>query len=72
MRLIVNADGGSLKAQLRRADKSGAALALIMGESELQTGTVTIKPLAGGGEQTSVEADALTDILARRLNETTT
>ena len=58
-------------AQLKRADKSGAAFALIVGESELAAGTVMLKPLAGGGEQTSVPADALTETLAQRLRRTT-
>ncbi|MGH8224877.1 MAG: histidine--tRNA ligase [Gammaproteobacteria bacterium] len=71
LRLIVNADGGSLKTQLKRADKSGAEFALILGESELAAGTVMLKPLAGGGEQTSVPADALAETLAQRLRRTT-
>ncbi len=67
LRLTVNADGGSLKAQLRRAGKSGAVYALILGEDELAADTVTIKPLAGAGEQTAVAAAALGEELVRRL-----
>jgi histidyl-tRNA synthetase len=70
LRLTVNADGGSLKAQLRRANKFGAAFALILGEAELMADTITLKPL-GGGEQVSVAANALGAELARRLADIT-
>jgi histidyl-tRNA synthetase len=45
LRLQTNLGGGGLKAQIRRADRSGAAVALILGEDELARGVVTIKPL---------------------------
>lgn len=67
LRLIVNAGGGSLKTQLRRADKSGARLALILGEAELAAGEVAIKSLHGGGEQEAVAVAALADACVRRL-----
>ncbi|MGH8160769.1 MAG: histidine--tRNA ligase [Gammaproteobacteria bacterium] len=67
LRLTVNADGGSLKAQLRRADRSGAVFALILGEDELAADTVTIKPLAGGDGQAAVAMKALGEELVRRL-----
>lgn len=63
LRLIVNADGGSLKAQMRRADKSGARFALILGEAELEAEAVTVKPLSGEGDQESVKIEALPDYL---------
>lgn len=56
LRLRMNMDGGSLKAQLRRADKSGARAALILGDAEAAAGTVVVKPLRGGGEQRAVAA----------------
>lgn len=67
LRLRVNMDGGSLKAQLRRADKSGARVALILGEAEAAAGTVVVKPLRGGGEQRAVAADAAGAALAELL-----
>ncbi|MBK1673790.1 histidine--tRNA ligase [Ectothiorhodospira shaposhnikovii] len=45
LRLLVNCGGGSIKAQLKRADRSGAAAALILGEAELAAGQVSVKPL---------------------------
>jgi histidyl-tRNA synthetase len=49
--VLVNMDGGSFKAQLKRADKSGAALALIIGDDELARGVAAIKPLRAGTGQ---------------------
>ena len=45
LRFELNLGGGNFKAQFRRADKSGAALALIVGEDELARGVVAVKPL---------------------------
>jgi histidyl-tRNA synthetase len=41
----VNLGGGNFKAQFRRADKSGARLALILGDNELERGVAAVKPL---------------------------
>jgi len=51
VRLELNAGGGNFKAQFRRADKSGAALALIVGEEELARGVVGMKPLRAASGQ---------------------
>ncbi|HUL18911.1 MAG TPA: histidine--tRNA ligase [Steroidobacteraceae bacterium] len=45
LRIELNAGGGNFKAQFRRADRSGAVLALIVGEDELARGVVGVKPL---------------------------
>ena len=45
LRLQVNLGGGSFKAQFKRADKSGAELALVLGEDELNRGVVAVKAL---------------------------
>ncbi len=47
----------SFKAQLRSANASGARVAAILGEDELASGRVAIKPLSGDGEQVSVAFD---------------
>jgi histidyl-tRNA synthetase len=44
-RIVVNLGGGNFKAQFRRADRSGAALALILGDDELARGVAALKPL---------------------------
>ena len=45
VRLHVNLGGGNFKAQFRRADKSGAPLALVLGDNELERGVAALKPL---------------------------
>jgi histidyl-tRNA synthetase len=42
---------GSMKSQFKKADASGARFALVFGADELARGTVSVKPLRGGGEQ---------------------
>jgi histidyl-tRNA synthetase len=44
-RVQLNLGGGNFKAQFRRADRSGAALALVLGDAELDKGVVGVKPL---------------------------
>lgn len=55
----VNLDNSSFKSQFKRADKSGARWAVILGENELREGTFTIKPLREDGEQVRVKLDTL-------------
>jgi histidyl-tRNA synthetase len=63
LKLIVNAGGGSLKAQLRRADRVGARVALILGEDELAAETVTVKYLREDREQQTVARSELAPLL---------
>ncbi len=58
--------GGSLKSQMKRADKSGARFALVLGERELASGDGELKPLAGG-ESVRIRLDTLGAALAARL-----
>jgi histidyl-tRNA synthetase len=64
LKIRVNCGGGSFKAQFRRADRSGAALALVVGDEELASGEFALKPLRAGGEQRSVPRDELPGALA--------
>lgn len=57
--------GGSFKSQMKKADKSGARFALILGENELQSQTVMLKPLRGEGEQQAIAFADLNEALAR-------
>ena len=64
--LHCSADGASasFKAQMKRADASGAAYAVIIGPDEVANGTVSFKPLRNIGlPQQSVAADHLTERL---------
>ncbi len=59
LRLITNCGAGSFKAQMKRADKSGASIALILGDDEIEQGTITLKYLRIKKEQQQVEMAAL-------------
>ncbi len=50
--------GGSLKSQLRRADKMNAHLAVIVGESEVASGSVQLKDLRAKTQETALRAEA--------------
>ena len=67
LRLAVNAGAGSFKSQLKKADKSGALFALILGEDELAQQVVALKPLRGEGQQQTIAWDALAAHLAACL-----
>lgn len=59
--------GGALKAQLKRADRSGARFAVILGDEELKAETVTVKDLRGQAEQVSVRQEALAEYMNERI-----
>jgi len=67
IRIDLNLGGGSFKSQLKRADKSNAAYALILGEQELADGNIGLKPLRSTEDQISVAVDELAGTLAARL-----
>jgi len=52
--IVLHAGGGSFKSQMKKADASGARLALIIGDDEAAAGTVGIKTLRSAGDQISV------------------
>jgi histidyl-tRNA synthetase len=57
--IVLHAGGGGFKSQMKKADGSGAAYALIVGEDELKAGEVSVKPLRTDQPQTRVKRDAL-------------
>ena len=63
---LMHCGGGSFKSQMKRADASGAMVALILGEDEVAAGEVTFKPLRGG-EQMRVSLDDVGEHLAAML-----
>jgi histidyl-tRNA synthetase len=73
--LHCSADGAaaSFKSQMKRADASGAAFAVILGEDELANGTVGVKPLRDASqsgeksEQRSVPVESLTEFLINAM-----
>jgi histidyl-tRNA synthetase len=67
IRVEMNLGGGSFKSQMKRADKSGAEYALILGEQELADSCIGIKPMRSTDEQVSVALDELAATLADKL-----
>ena len=60
-------DDRSMKAQMKAADRSGAAIALIVGEDERSSGTVTVRDLRGDAGQQAVPRAELIETLQTRL-----
>ena len=67
LRLQVNCGGGSFKSQIKRADKSGAAYALLLGEDEAARLEVGIKSLREDRPQQNVSQAELADYLVQLL-----
>ncbi|MCP4983782.1 MAG: histidine--tRNA ligase, partial [Gammaproteobacteria bacterium] len=68
LELVVHAGAGSFKSQMRKADKSGARIALILGESELTAGTVAVKFLRQEKAQAEFSQAEIVTQLASLLN----
>ncbi len=69
LRLQVNCGGGSFKSQFKKADRSGARVALILGEDELQQQQVGVKWLREQREQISLAHDQLAAFLKEEIGE---
>lgn len=59
-KIVVHCGDGKFKSQMKKADASGADLALVLGEDEVAAGTVGIKSLREGGEQSTISQETLT------------
>jgi histidyl-tRNA synthetase len=68
IRVAMNLGGGSFKAQMKRADKSAAQWALILGERELAEDRVGLKPLRSGEEQENIALAELAAMLNDKLD----
>ena len=58
LKLMTNFGGGNFKKQFARADKWGARIALVLGESEVENQQVVIKDLRNGEQQTLAQSEA--------------
>jgi histidyl-tRNA synthetase len=67
LRVLMHCGGGGPKAQFKRADRSEAIYALVLGEAELARGVVGLKPLRGEGGQEEIRDEELAAVLAARL-----
>ncbi len=63
--VVVHAGGGSFKSQMKKADRSGAKYALILGDDEVQAQLIAVKPMVGGGEQVKASLSETIDILMK-------
>ena len=70
LQLVVNCGAGSIKSQFKRADKSGAAWALILGEDELAMNMIAVKDLRGTSEQQVFAQAGLADWLQAIVEKT--
>jgi histidyl-tRNA synthetase len=69
LQLITHCGGGTFKNQLKRADRSQARFALILGEDEVARQEVGLKPLRGEGEQQQIALSQLQARLADLITE---
>ena len=69
LRLETDLGGGSFKSQFKRADKSGAEFAVVIGEDELARGEAAVKTLRGAGGQEQCPLGDLAPRLAQLLGQ---
>lgn len=69
LRVECDCAGGSLKSQLKRADRSGARLALLIGDNEQARGVVTVKDLRRDSAQTELTHTDIAEYVKRKLTE---
>jgi len=63
LRLHMHCGGGSFKSQMKKADRSGAEIALILGEDEVANGEITVKFLRSEEPQKTIKQQEITDII---------
>lgn len=68
VRIETHCGGGSFKSQLKRADKSGARLALILGDSETERRSIGLKSLRAEEPQIELPWDHVANEIQRRLS----
>jgi len=67
IKLQVNCGSGSFKSQFKKADKSGAEYALIIGDDEVSRGEVSLKPLRTGQEQKNMTQNEVIQLLIESI-----
>ena len=63
LRVTLDCSGGSIKSKMKKADRSGARVALLLGENELERQVVALKPLRGQSEQQEVPLNQVAKLL---------
>jgi histidyl-tRNA synthetase len=69
LRVECDCAGGSLKSQLKRADRSGARLALLIGDNEQARGVVTVKDLRRDAAQAETPQAGIAEFVKQKLTE---
>lgn len=67
LKLQLHCGGGSFKSQFKKADKSGAAISLIIGDNEAEQGVVNVKWLREQRDQQTISHDQLAALLSNEL-----
>ncbi|MGR9106134.1 MAG: histidine--tRNA ligase [Gammaproteobacteria bacterium] len=67
LRLVVHCGAGGFKSQFKRADRCGAAYALILGEDEVSRGTIALKSLRSEEPQIALQQSEVGEILIKKL-----
>ncbi len=69
LNLLTHCGGGNFKKQMKRADKSDAQWALILGDDELASNQISIKPLRQKGEQQTISLSQIAAWLKQQLKQ---
>ncbi|MGA1093844.1 MAG: histidine--tRNA ligase, partial [Burkholderiaceae bacterium] len=69
LKVVLDPGQTSAKSQMKKADASGADLALLIGEDESLAGEVTVKPLRGQGQQATMPLSQLLATMDRRKQD---
>jgi len=66
LKVVLNSGGSSFKSQMKRADKSGAAFAVILGDDEMKEGVAQVKSLRADNQQSKISLDELAQFLLKQ------
>jgi histidyl-tRNA synthetase len=68
LKVVLNSGGSSFKSQMKRADKSGAAYAVILGDDEVKEGVAQVKSLRVENVQSKIPLDELAQFLLKQTS----
>jgi histidyl-tRNA synthetase len=68
LKVVLNSGGSSFKSQMKRADKSGAAFAVILGDDEMKEGVAQVKSLRVENQQSKILLDELAQFLLKQTS----
>ena len=68
LKVVLNSGGSSFKSQMKRADKSGAAFAVIIGDDEMKEGVAQVKSLRVENQQSKMPIDELAQFLLKQTS----